>query len=59
MIAYLLVRMAHAAQNAVASPLTFARLVRANLMHAKSIHTLAEPEPPPAKMPSAQINLAL
>ena len=59
MIAYLLVRMAHAAQNAVASPLTFARLVRANLMHAKSIHTLAEPEPPPAKMPSAQIDLAL
>jgi hypothetical protein len=59
MIAYLLVRMAHAAQNAVASPLTFARLVRANLMHAKSSHTLAEPEPPPAKMPSAQIDLAL
>jgi hypothetical protein len=59
MIAYLLVRMAHAAHNAVASPLTFARLVRANLMHAKSIHTLAEPEPPPAKMPSAQIDLAL
>ena len=59
MIAYLLVRMAHSAQNAVASPLTFARLVRANLMHAKSIHTLAEPEPPPAKMPSAQIDLAL
>jgi hypothetical protein len=59
MIAYLLVRMAHAAQNAVASPLTFARLVHANLMHAKLIHTLAEPEPPPAKMPSAQIDLAL
>lgn len=59
MIAYLLVRMAHADQKAVASPLAFARLVRANLMHAKSIHTLAEPEPPPAKTASAQMDLVL
>lgn len=37
LIAYLLLRMAYAAQTAVVSPLAFARLVRANLMHRKSI----------------------
>jgi hypothetical protein len=45
LIAYLLLRMAHAAQETVASPLAFARLVRCNLMHFKSIHDLAH-EPP-------------
>lgn len=45
LIAYLLLRMAHAAQDTVASPLAFARLVRSNLMHFKSIHDLAL-EPP-------------
>lgn len=38
LIAFLLLRLSHAAQKIVASPLTFARLVRANLMHFKSIH---------------------
>ena len=33
LIAFLLLRMAQAAQTAIASPLAFARLVRANLMH--------------------------
>lgn len=47
LIAYLLLRMAHAAQRIVASMLTFARLVRANLMHFRSIHQLAAPPPPP------------
>ena len=43
LIAYLLLRMVHASQAAVASLLTFARLVRANLMHLRSIHELARP----------------
>ena len=53
MIAYLLVRIAHASQDAVKAPVTFARLVRSNLMHYKTIHDLAVPEPPPPdKMPN-------
>jgi Transposase DDE domain/Domain of unknown function (DUF4372) len=53
MIAYLLVRIAHASQDAVKAPVTFARLVRSNLMHFKTIHDLAIPEPPPPdKMPN-------
>ena len=55
-IAYLLLRIARAAQTAIDSPLSFARLVRANLMHIKSIHRLGPEPPPPA---SAQIELAL
>jgi len=45
LIAFLLLRLAQAAQKAVQSPLVFARLVRANLMHRRSIQNLAEPEP--------------
>jgi IS4 transposase len=41
LIVYLLLRLAHAAQTAVASLLTFTRLVSANLMHLRSIHGLA------------------
>ena len=33
LIAFLLLRLAQAAQHAVESPLAFARLVRTNLMH--------------------------
>lgn len=51
LIAYLLLRMAHAAQRQVMSILTFARLVRANLMHARSIHHLAAPPPTPPSLP--------
>jgi transposase len=40
LIAFLLLRMAQAAQKAVESPLAFARLVRANLMHCKRIDRL-------------------
>ena len=45
LIAYLLLRIAHGGQVTVASPLAFARLVRCNLMHFKSIHHLVH-EPP-------------
>lgn len=58
LIAYLLLRMAHAAQRTVASILTFARLVRANLMHARSIHQLAAPPPPQQTLPG-QLHLHL
>jgi hypothetical protein len=44
LIAFLLLRLAQAAQQAVKSPLAFARLIRANLMHKKRIDRLLEPE---------------
>ena len=44
--AFLLLRLAQATQRAVKSPLAFARLVRANLMHRRSIARLLGPEPP-------------
>lgn len=44
LIAFLLLRLAQAAQKVVRSPLVFARLIRANLMHRRSIHNLLEPE---------------
>ena len=47
LIAYLLLGVAHAAQNAVNSRLAFARLVRANLMHRKRIDRLSGPDPTP------------
>jgi Transposase DDE domain/Domain of unknown function (DUF4372) len=56
LIAFLLLRLAQAAQKAVASPLRFARLVRANLMHRKPIDRLLDPEPPPIRT-SAQLAL--
>ena len=54
LIAFLLLRLAQAGQQAVASPLAFARLVRLNLMHRRPLHQLLDPEPPllanPAQM---------
>jgi IS4 transposase len=49
LIAYLLLRLAQQAQTAVKSPLAFARLVRANLMHRRRIDRLLDddPKPPP------------
>jgi hypothetical protein len=44
LIAFLLLRLAQTAQQTVQSPLAFARLVRANLMHRKRIDRLLEPE---------------
>lgn len=49
LIAYLLLSIAQAAQSAVKSPLAFARLVRANLMHRKRIDCLIAPHIPPPK----------
>jgi len=46
LIAFLLLRLAQAAQTAVHSPLAFARLVRANLMHRRAIDRLLEPTSP-------------
>ena len=45
LIAFLLLRLAQATQNAIASPLAFARLVRANLMHRRRLDGLLEIEP--------------
>jgi hypothetical protein len=43
LIAVLLLRLAHEANKIVASPLTFARLIRANLMHRRQIAELLKP----------------
>jgi len=45
MIAFLLLRLAQSLQTAIASPLAFARLVRANIMHRRRIDRLLEHEP--------------
>jgi len=47
LIAFLLLRIAQATQKAIKSPLAFARLVRANLMHRRRIDHLIAPEQPP------------
>ena len=47
LIAFLLLRLAQAAQHTINSPLVFARLIRANLMHRRRLDRLLEPEPPP------------
>jgi hypothetical protein len=57
LIAFLLLRMAQAAQNAIASPLAFARLVRANLMHRRQLDRLLDSEPPSVFNP-AQLALS-
>jgi hypothetical protein len=58
LIAYLLLQMAFAAQTTVRSILMFARTVRANLMHFKTIHDLAHPPPRPKGF-LAQLDLHL
>ena len=45
LIAFLLLRLAQDAQQAIPSPIVFARLVRANLMHCRAIDNLLEPSP--------------
>jgi len=52
LIAFLLLRLAQAAQKSVQSPIAFARLVRANLMHRRRIDRLLEPEPGPIPNPA-------
>jgi IS4 transposase len=49
LIAFVLLRLAQATQDAIESPLTFARLVRANLMHRRSIDQLLPSETRPKK----------
>ena len=46
LIAFLLLRLAQAAQTTIDSPLTFARLVAAHLMGRRRFDRLLEPEPP-------------
>jgi hypothetical protein len=55
LIAFLLLRMAHAANTIVRSPLAFARLVRANLMHRRSINALLKPPNSPILNPAQGI----
>jgi hypothetical protein len=55
LIAFVLLRLAQAGQQAIASPLAFARLVRLNLMHRRSLDRLLDPEPPPLLNPAQMI----
>jgi hypothetical protein len=56
LIAFLLLRLAHARQRAVAGTTVFARLVRANLMHLRALDALLEVPIPPIRDPrQAQI----
>lgn len=57
LIAFLLLRMAQTAQKTIRSPLVFARLIRANLMHRRSINTLLEP--PQIHQDQCQMSLGL
>jgi IS4 transposase len=52
LIAFLLLRLAQAAQTFVRSPLAFARLIRINLMQRRRIDRLLEPEAPPILNPA-------
>ena len=51
LIAFVLLRLAQATQDAIKSPLAFARLVRTNLMHRRPIDRLIEPDPKPPICP--------
>lgn len=57
LIAFLLLRLAQAAQNIIPSPIVFSRLIRANLMHRRSINSLLEP--PPSLQEQRQMSLSL
>ncbi|HXW28092.1 MAG TPA: IS4 family transposase [Xanthobacteraceae bacterium] len=58
LVAFLLLRMAQAAQTVVRSPLEFARLVRVNLMYRRPIDRLREPLQPTPINPN-QLSLGL
>ena len=47
LIAYLLIRLAHATQSAIPRPSTFAKLVAINLWHRRPIDKLGKPPPDP------------
>ena len=57
LIAFLLLRLAQAAQTAIQSPIVFSRLIRANLMHRRSFDNLLEP--PPILQDQRQMSLSL
>jgi Transposase DDE domain/Domain of unknown function (DUF4372) len=52
LIAFLILRLAQATQTIITGPLTFARLIRANLMHRRQINRLLEPDPSQPQNPS-------
>jgi hypothetical protein len=58
LIAFLILRMAQAAQKIVRSPLIFARLLRTNLMQKRPIDRLIGPHPPRPENPN-QLKFAL
>ena len=58
LIAFVLLRLAHAAQRTIPSLLIFARLVRANLMHRRPLDRLLEP-PPPIQQNHRQLSFKL
>lgn len=58
LIAYLLLRLANQAGKIVESPLAFARLVRANLMHRRALDQLTR-QPPPSPTDPRQLTLNL
>jgi len=58
LIGYLLLQLAQATQKAVRSRLEFARLVRVNLMHRRTIDRLRQ-QPPPTPINPNQLNLGL
>lgn len=58
LIAFLILRLAQAAAKTIRSPLAFARLVRANLMHRRRIDRLLSP-PPPIIRDARQLDLNL
>jgi hypothetical protein len=52
LIAFLLLRLAQAAQKTIASPLAFARLVRINLMQRRRLDRLLDSQPTPPRTPA-------
>ncbi len=55
LIAFLLLRLAHDANRIVNSPLAFARLIKANLMHRRPIAELLQTSPPPKPEPQQSV----
>jgi IS4 transposase len=55
LIAFLLLRLAHDANKIVQSPLAFARLIQANLMHRRPIAELLAASSPPTPVPQQSI----
>jgi len=59
LIAYLLLRIANEAARTLASPLAYARLVRANIMERRALDRLLEPPPPTTEQDDSQLVLDL